>query len=423
LKKGGASFDSTMMGKYSKKEDIRIEMYWSGSPSCLIQGERLKSRINRPENFDADSCFIDNKIDVIGHRLLVILNASEMNNLLISLVNYIAYSVEESENVSEDIEAKICNSSLFRLWHCFKACLEKLKLVSIQGDTFFMWLHKIQNDDLRQQAVIEVSNMKPNFAEVKKGFVFIDDLIAAKYLTQNSFKCSTQAFALGLRMKGRGIDYAIKPETSVTTGLLTIPEQLMIRNNLRNTWHMRIQYSSWCKYLIHLRNNKIRTEYGQMNYFFRFRWYNEQNVGNNMEKYVGNMVMSSITPRDTSLKHHAKPNLQVTGLRVVVLPPPAVAETAGEIDLTSDSLFSSFVPVRHFISTKVGILPIDRDKKGLLPADGRARRLHLLSKEGRSKISRRRMDEVNEIILIDLNPSRINVRVGTDSQVLCEDDI
>jgi hypothetical protein len=52
-----------------------------------------------------------------------------------------------------------------------------------------------------------------------------------------------------------------------------------------------------------------------------------------------------------------------------------------------------------------------------------ARRMHLLSKEGRSKISRRRMDEVNEIILIDLNPSRINVRVGTDSQVLCEADI
>jgi hypothetical protein len=160
-----------------------------------------------------------------------------------------------------------------------------------------------------------------------------------------------------------------------------------------------------------------------MNYFFRFRWYNEQNVGNNMEKYVGNMVMSSITPRDTSLKHHAKPNLQVTGLRVVVLPPPPAAETTGEIDLTSDSLFPSFVPVRHFISTKVGILPIDRDKKGLLPADGRARRMHLLSKEARSKISLRRMDEVNEIILIDLNPSRINVRVGTDSQVLCEDDI
>ena len=50
----------------------------------------------------------------------------------------------------------------------------------------------------------------------------------------------------------------------------------------------------------------------------------------------------------------------------------------------------------------MGILPIDRDKKGFLPAYGRARRMHLLSKEARSKISWRRMDEVNEIILVGL---------------------
>ena len=68
--------------------------------------------------------------------------------------------------------------------------------------------------------------------------------------------------------------------------------------------------------------NKIRTEYGRMNYLFRFISYKEQNVGNNMEKNVGNVGMSSITTRDTSLKHHAKPNLQVTGLRVLALPPP-----------------------------------------------------------------------------------------------------
>jgi hypothetical protein len=137
LKKGGCSFDKEMMQKYSENEYSRIQVYWSSSPNSNNQAKRMHDRIHRPENFDDEDCFIDNKIDIFGTRQRCEFNDEEVNILLLNLVDFIRYSIYESEDATEDEDLKISNSSLLRLWHCYNSCKKRLQLRSIENDSFF----------------------------------------------------------------------------------------------------------------------------------------------------------------------------------------------------------------------------------------------------------------------------------------------
>ena len=52
---------------------------------------------------------------------------------------------------------------------------------------------------------------KTTFDTCRLGYLYEGDIDAAVLLTKNVFKCTTKAFAIGVKMRGRRIEYALKP--------------------------------------------------------------------------------------------------------------------------------------------------------------------------------------------------------------------
>jgi hypothetical protein len=420
-KRGGASFDKSMMKRYSENERSRMEAYWSSDSPSTDQIVRMNARINRPENIDEDGLFIDNKIDLCGPRFTVILNDAEMDTLLRDLVYFIEHSTELENENSELLkrELKIANSSLFRLFYCYDACKRRKKLPSIQNYTFFLWLQRIQTDViLMKDAVCGTVFVKPTLATIEEGLLFAGDILAARQLIKNTFRVAMQAFALGLKMKARGADFALKPfYDAENTDAVAVTEISLNLNNLKKNWHLRNQYTSWCKYNIH-KNNKVKLQYGQMNYFFRFRWYQD-------DEYVSNLAISSIVKRTTSLQQKVN-DVSRYGLRTVTFTGAASGNAVAGVDgndigLTYRSI--AFVPLRNFISTKVGVLGLDANNNPLLPADGKRKKMHLMTKQSKDYLSLQDVSQLKDLILIDLDPNRLSLTASTDSQQLHELDL
>lgn len=79
--------------------------------------------------------------------------------------------------------------------------------------------------------------------------------------------------------------------------------------------------------------------------------------------------------------------------------------------------------MRNFISTRVAILAIDEGKNPILSPECQRDKMHSFSKQSiRYYISNVDVCEVNEFILFDLDPTRLSLEIGTDSQELKAED-
>jgi hypothetical protein len=230
------------------------------------------------------------------------------------------------------------------------------------------------------------------------GYLYEGDIDAAALLTKNVFKCTTKAFAIGVKMRGRGIEYALKP-LRVTDGSLHLSEVSKNINKLKFQWHLKPQYSSWCKYN-KCNKDKVKTQYGQMNFFSRFQWYQD-------DEYLSNLVISSVTLRDTRIKYSAKDGLKKSGI-------PVVITSADESSVGINNI--GFVPLRDFISTRIGLLSLDNALNPILPPEGKRKKIHLFSAKSKCYLSNINHEDINEIVLIELDRRRQNLKFGTDSQ-------
>ena len=78
-------------------------------------------------------------------------------------------------------------------------------------------------------------------------------------------------------------------------------------------------------------------------FFFRFQWYQG-------DDYVSNLVLSSVTVRDTRIKYSAKDCLKKYGIPMVI--------TSRDESLVGINNIG-FGPLRDFISTRIGLLAFD----------------------------------------------------------------
>jgi hypothetical protein len=60
-------------------------------------------------------------------------------------------------------------------------------------------------------AVAGVVSTLPTFDKCRQGYLYEGDMYAAEIITKNVFRCTTTAFEIGVKMRGRRIEYALKP--------------------------------------------------------------------------------------------------------------------------------------------------------------------------------------------------------------------
>ena len=122
-----------------------------------------------------------------------------------------------------------------------------------------------------------------------------------------------------------------------------------------------------------------------MIFFPGFQWYQG-------DDYVSNLVISSVTLRDTRIKYSAKDGLKKYGIPVVI--------TSGDESLVGINNIG-FVPLRDFISIRIGLLAIDNSSNPILPPEGKRKKIHLFSAKSKCYLSNMNYEDINEIILID----------------------
>ena len=91
------------------------------------------------------------------------------------------------------------------------------------------------------------------------------------------------------------------------------------------------------------------------------------------------------------------------------------------IDVDNTSIDSSilFVPLREFVSTAVCTIPLDVQKLPIVCTNNK--NSNFVRKELQGFFSKTEI--IKELVLIDLNPSRYSLNVGTDLQECIEEDL
>ena len=406
LNNGGSNFLLSMMEKYSDRERSRIEAAFTDEANLLRSKKNIRYRKTlepeekfteeeRDENGDNEDevnnvpkIFIDNKIDVTGKRHDIFLSLLEQNALLIRLVDYI----KNIEGTSD--EDKCRSSALYRLHKCYEAC-KRL----VHNAVFYVWLRRVSSMDeiIINESVHTSSNVLPSKAQLESGCFYIGDIEKANELTKRSYRYTLEATVLGLRMRARSPDFSLK----FNEGSPEISEHSKnVMNDLTRTWHERSNYSCWAKYYETYDADNEKFVYGQLNYFFRFRWYTG-------DDFISNLAIASVTSRRTNSKYQAKPNIKATSLNIIIPDASSINENI------------LFVPLREFVSTAVAIVGFDADRNPILPTNARSN--HLIPEDVKRHLSQ--TFQLHEMVMIDLNVSRRKLVVGTDSQTCTEDDL
>jgi hypothetical protein len=248
----------------------------------------------------------------------------------------------------------------------------------------------------------------PSKVQLEAGWLYFDDLPRAWELTQTSYRYTCRAVVIGLPMRARGPQHSLKFKDELgSSGEEISDHSKNITNDLREIWFNRTHASSWAKYFAHFGkkrsgDNNEKLTYGQVNYFFRFRWYKD-------DEYISNLAIASVTSRKTNLDHYGKPDIKATALKIIIPDGSSIDENI------------LFVPLREFVSTAVATVGLDEDLKPILPSNARA--AHLIPQDIQKHLSSGTEANIKELVMIDLNPCRRKVIVGTDSQICNEDDL
>jgi hypothetical protein len=248
-----------------------------------------------------------------------------------------------------------------------------------------------------RESVHTSSNVLPSIQQLEAGCFYIGDIEKANELTQTSYRYTLEATVLGLTMRARSPDCSLK-----FNDLGQISEHSKnIVNDLRSTWHERSNYSCWAKYYETYDADNEKFVYGQVNYFFRFRWYTGDDL-------ISILTIASVTSRRSTLKYQAKPNIKATDLNIINSEASSVNENI---------LF--LLPVREFVSTVVAIVCFEADRNPILPTN--ARSYHLIPKDLKRHLSQ--TFQAHEMVMIYLNVAKRKLVVGTDSQTSTEEDL
>ena len=372
------------MSKYGGREEKRIEDAYGDSDIQSTQYRRMQASLV-PSHKWQEGQFLDNKIDLFGQRRQVVLNIDEHNMLLERLVQTVI-----NLEISED--DKIKESPLLRLYLCYKAT----KQLSGESLSFYIWLTTITREDaVRNQTVNGMLPVLPNDSirikqELQSGYLFSIDIPCAAELTIRTFKYTLKGIIFGLKMQGRGIQYARKGNNEEDNN-----------NNLKLNWSDKLTFTSWCKFNSNnKRRNERKTSYGNINYFFRFR-------NCTKDPFVSNLTIASVTARKYFVKNLPNEHIIYGGYNSV------------DVDNTSIDDNVKFVTLREFVSTAVCSIPLDATKLPIVSSENKHNNFILNDlKDFFSK-----NEVINEIILIDLNPSRYNLNVGADKQECNFDDL
>jgi hypothetical protein len=119
--------------------------------------------------------------------------------------------------------------------------------------------------------------------------------------------------------------------------------------------------------------------------FFRFQWYQG-------DDYISNLVISSVTLRDTRIKYSANDGLKKYGILAVI--------TSGDESLVGINNIG-FVPLRDFISIRIVLLALDNSSNPILAPEGKRKKIHLFSAKSKCYLSNMNYEDINEIILSD----------------------
>ena len=383
LPRGGVSIDKNMMTKYSAKESKRMEDSYGNSQFQSRQYKRLNEAL-LPSHKWQENQFLDNKIDLFGSRKEVILSIEEQNTLLLRLVQTIL-------NIDIHEDEKLKQSPLLRLYICYNVTKSKAgELLS-----FYIWLYTITREEMvRDQTINGVVSQVP-FESVRikqtlqSGFIFASDIDCARELIIRSFKYTLKGVVFGIKMNGRGVQYALNSTND------------MDKNDLTKTWSDKLTYSSWCKFHTNNKRSKeLKTSYGNINFFFRFR---------NCKKdpFVSCLTIASVSARKSLTKCLPMEGIAHGGINII------------DVDNTSIESSILFVPLREFVSTAVCTIPLDSQKLPIVCTNNK--NSNFIRKELKGFFSKTEI--IKELVLIDLNPSRYNLNVGTDLQECIEEDL
>jgi hypothetical protein len=398
-----------MMTKYSERESVRIRFAYDSTEEIFqskkaqmyrrtIEPNHLYIMDDLSDNEDDDdategysnaqmsSLFIDNKIDVDGKRFPIELTACELNNLLLRLANYI----ECFQGSTQD--EKVEKSAIYRLHTCWIRCRNRF------NDSFYTWLSRIGShlSDLRAEAVAGMTPDKPSIIELRSGILFEEDISKARELVQRKFFYFKKAVVLGIKLCARGPSCSLR-FNEITKEIDSNSKYKV--NNLKRNWAERYHSKSWAKYYIKADEDNEKCCYGQVNYFFRFTTYQD-------DDYISNLAIASVCTRKVKMKYAAKPNISKMAI-------PVISLAIEEEDTIDERIL--FVPLREFVSTGVATVGFDINKKPILPTN--YNKSHIMTKESKAHLSKENSIHISELYLIDLCPSRRKLIVGVDSQI------
>jgi hypothetical protein len=269
VKKGGSSFDKTVMRKYNECESAITA---NNAFNNLFQvDDDVKENLYLSINEDFQLEYDNNKFYLFQ-------KCKTKKNCGFSHVEanyFIDCLLAEVYKVCTNFDDASANSSFFRL-HCYyENMLGNQKQIVLRNKTitnfkdFLFFIYKGKDKNIIDNINIILSEDELSTAETVSLFLAF----------QNNFSIYTKAIIFGLRFTARGME-CIETENPTSDNYTNYGKQgnFYMMNNTRNDiscfLNWSLQYSSWCRYRI----NKLQFEedfnpsffYGQLNYFFRF---------------------------------------------------------------------------------------------------------------------------------------------------------
>ena len=360
--RGGSGFDIVIANRYGRHERTKVLATYSDNPPATGKVSRAK-----------DALFMegDNRIDFDSKsENFFELDDDEFENLLSSCIDYVKVT-EQDECVL------IKSSSLWRLHFCF------LNNKESNGQTFSCWLKRFietrgyglelydfNYDDAFLE--FEIGMAKHRLAS---GVCSFDHAAVVDLLSARKIYACKKAVVLGVDMRARGDQYRNDPA----------------KNDLKLTWSQRTQFSSWCMFEIQklrLRGEISTTQkFGQINTFFR--------ICCARDYYINGLAFANITSRT----HTVEKKIHSIGI-------------SGIFSISPEDIPSNiFIPLRHFVSTKVGFLPLDNTG---MPFETAVKQSTKLTKESSDCCSKHLPENLHSIIMIPLQPYRKGVTLTVD---------
>jgi len=249
------------------------------------------------------------------------------------------------------------------------------------------WLKKALGQPLTNYCDISYDifcqqNANMLLSEFKNGVIYTFDIVAInQLLSMQTVYYSKKATVLGINMKARGPLYC--------TG--------EFYNNIKNTWARPTQYSSWCMFELRRlnRSRKLKAEeqFGQLNYFSRVECANDE--------YINGLAFANLCIRRHELENKVH-SIKATGVYIIPATP-----------VTNLDFATIFVPLRHFVSTKVAFLPLDNSNKPMSPA---VKQLSKLTNESLAHCSKDQPEYISKLVMIPLQPYRKGVTITVDTK-------